>query len=1122
MATIYAYSSNNIHCTYTLSAARSGSTVTITASGTIYGNGSSQDATSGQKLYAQLRYGVSPSQTQSNPEKGGTGTTTYVSNYGTLLENNGWSWTSSTVVGGYNSSTNGSRKIADNDSSSFPSLNAAGFPTGGRSFTITWTATNNNALSLSDVALFFFRDSTSTSVSSTDKYKVYTFVGKKDSSLSGNYSRYYTQSLSVGVGYSATSAPTSISIKDSISIQKPGEKIIVQWSGATAGTSNSINGYQVYGGTSSNPTTLLATISSTSTSSSYEYTIPSTATRGNTYYFRVRTTGSAGSSYYSGYSSQVSCKVNTLPTAPTITLSGVTILNNVNYIKSNGTATFSFSSNDADGHAITYYRNTTNSISGATAITGTSWSTSTGGTYYFWAKDSLGEYSSVSSKSFTKNVKPSANGTNLTLTRTNQYTSNQITNWLKDYYYTAGKATITGVTSTCGVASYTWNIRTYNYSGGDTTPTFVTVVKDYTSTTTTTNSCNYSYPINGDWGKAYKIRCIITDKLGEQSSEIISDGYCVIPPTPSFNTNIYNQLGTNVSTMPTTNVAGSVTNNFYQTVVTSLTKDTSISLTFSLTPTATVGWYSGASNTTYRSSGVIPLTISGASRDTSYTLRITATAAWGNSFYKDYTIKRAGEPKVQIGSTIRNFSSDDITLHGTEVKPFTSTANLNFSFKLGLTGYNFTESALENADAFLFANSTKTRIKEKQNRQTTDGERYIYTQQGGENPDSGLYNWNTNTLNLNINSATNPVSFRIEFTNVFGETFYYTKSGLNFNFVETPTVSVTIGSSAGSTEGTILKENDTITYTPNITFYNTDKAVTIRTYIYRSTSTSSQIGGSWELYNGTNSNNGITYTPSRGTSTNSAIIYNTPITYTVGEIIESKYLYFKINITYGSNTINSNIPGTYYISQRHKKVDNLSVNVSYENDLFSYTTLLADRGGGLITTSADDTATGLTKVNYGLQFSQTNDFSTFLWLNSEGALVEPSENPDWRTTWVPSQEQRIPPSSYTDSNIDLGSNWDFYNIRPVYYTKIGDIEKTTYGLISTIYGISPTISYRKNQIGVNISNIENRYPEAIIAVGGATDKKYIEFHTVTANASIDLTTGALDGFILVGDAGSWD
>jgi hypothetical protein len=94
-------------------------------------------------------------------------------------------------------------------------------------------------------------------------------------------------------------------------------------------------------------------------------------------------------------------------------------------------------------------------------------------------------------------------------------------------------------------------------------------------------------------------------------------------------------------------------------------------------------------------------------------------------------------------------------------------------------------------------------------------------------------------LNLNLNGS-NTIGLRIKFTDVFGATHSVEKPNyLTLNFVETPTVTLTIGSSAGSTQGTIVKERDTITYTPNITFYNTDKAVTIRTYIYRSTSTSS-------------------------------------------------------------------------------------------------------------------------------------------------------------------------------------------------------------------------------------------------------------------------------------------
>lgn len=181
MAKIYAYTSNNIYCEYTMSIARSGTTVTLTVSGTIYGNGSSSDSTSGQALYVQVRTGVSPTNT--------SGTTTYVSDYGTLL-----SWSSTTTVTGY-TGTNSNCMIASNTTSNnLPPLNKTGFPTSGRAFTVTYTTTNGGAVSLDDVALFIFKSKTATTAPSNGAY---TFIGKKSSSLSGNQIRYVTQDLSV-------------------------------------------------------------------------------------------------------------------------------------------------------------------------------------------------------------------------------------------------------------------------------------------------------------------------------------------------------------------------------------------------------------------------------------------------------------------------------------------------------------------------------------------------------------------------------------------------------------------------------------------------------------------------------------------------------------------------------------------------------------------------------------------------------------------------------------------------------------------------------------------------------------------------------------------------------------
>lgn len=135
----------------------------------------------------------------------------------------------------------------------------------------------------------------------------------KKSGLSVSYNGNRITSLSVSAKItsnntaSATdcSAPTSVTVASTSA--NPGAKVTLRWSGAKAGTANSITGYDIqkreYNGESwsswanANP----SSVSSTSTSSSASVTISSIP--GNQTQFRVRTKGSAGSSYYSGWSS---------------------------------------------------------------------------------------------------------------------------------------------------------------------------------------------------------------------------------------------------------------------------------------------------------------------------------------------------------------------------------------------------------------------------------------------------------------------------------------------------------------------------------------------------------------------------------------------------------------------------------------------------------------------------------------------------------------------------------------------------------------------------------------------------------------------------------------------------
>ena len=100
--------------------------------------------------------------------------------------------------------------------------------------------------------------------------------------------------------YTACGAPTSCSLSSTLSTGN----VTLSWSGASAGTSNSITGYKIQRCESSDGSNWgswadLTTVNSTSTSASLTVSPPSTA--GNYYKYRVLTMGSAGSSYYSGY-----------------------------------------------------------------------------------------------------------------------------------------------------------------------------------------------------------------------------------------------------------------------------------------------------------------------------------------------------------------------------------------------------------------------------------------------------------------------------------------------------------------------------------------------------------------------------------------------------------------------------------------------------------------------------------------------------------------------------------------------------------------------------------------------------------------------------------------------------
>lgn len=99
------------------------------------------------------------------------------------------------------------------------------------------------------------------------------------------------------VTYTACGAPTVCRLSNTMS---NGVSVTLSWSGATAGTSNAITGYEIQRSESSNGSTWGAWEALDITGAT-AYPVYPPETSGNYYRFRVRTQGKAGSTYYSAW-----------------------------------------------------------------------------------------------------------------------------------------------------------------------------------------------------------------------------------------------------------------------------------------------------------------------------------------------------------------------------------------------------------------------------------------------------------------------------------------------------------------------------------------------------------------------------------------------------------------------------------------------------------------------------------------------------------------------------------------------------------------------------------------------------------------------------------------------------
>jgi hypothetical protein len=149
---------------------------------------------------------------------------------------------------------------------------------------------------------------------------------------------------SISPATTACGAPTSLSVNSTLSEGN----VTLSWSGATAGTANSISDYEVQYSESSDNSSW-GSWYAYSTTSATSLSVSPSGTRGYYRRFQVRTRGSAGSSYYSGWKvSTNSVRKATLPTAPTACSVNTTLSENNVTLSWSGAASGS-------GHTIASY-----------------------------------------------------------------------------------------------------------------------------------------------------------------------------------------------------------------------------------------------------------------------------------------------------------------------------------------------------------------------------------------------------------------------------------------------------------------------------------------------------------------------------------------------------------------------------------------------------------------------------------------------------------------------------------------------------------------------------------------------------------------------------------------------
>ena len=935
--------------------------------------------------------------------------------------------------------------------------------TGGDSGWISFTEYGKEYRGTTKRSFNYSFTATSSSAGTSDRI---TFSFRNNSTYDSGYNSFstYTDFSTPALLWTNCTAPSRVSSTSS-SIITPGT-LSVNWTEGTSGVDNAIKNYTVYWLVSSTsgqlPTTSWYSGKETTSNLSYSITIPESY-RGQ--YISVRVQSNA--TYNSPISSSsVSRSVNSLPSEPTTSGSVVVSSTTPSAMIEVSPGKANFGSSSTEVHYAT-------SITGKKNKAGNSVSVPRGNTYYFWTWDGLEYSSSYSVATVTANIPPNIkvalDGVPVTSTNSSYSEKNIIE---------AINFKISELNKSC---YYSLNI--YN-KDNILLKTWKNDVWITTETSVSLDARSIGLP-SGEYYFSFSCRDNLESGNTKRFPET-SASYYYIPPLPTFSSNTtYNQFSD--GNVPK-NVPGANSTDFYQ------------KLRFASSHYDSYLYDNGIFRLDTGSNETISYTVN-KKKDSKtsptkifYDITITSDLVPGQTYDFFPTLQLAGLTSSALISRRRTPALDPTPSSGSilYIKPFTDGWNkaedkpATSSKKISISKGSFVGGTLDDSfynyynidknskwwkSEILISDNQKIDISTLPKKDSISGD---YYERNFSITDSTFFNKIPSGVSK---TGTLTCALKNTITNRFGQAISKQSSIVTLDFNENPEI-ISISKTANNTE--YLYEDGTLQLEYKYRTYSENK-ITYSYLINRND------GNGVVTYGGIGTNEDST-SPVFGIGRLLSETVNIPI----GEITSSKPCIFNIRFYDGNST---SYDTKFNISCKR---------IRFVNPIISFGKAVYNKEG----TNSYNVSCQYTISDYGYDPDQKTTVQG-LSISKESLTLNLSTE-----SITPSTGDAVFHLDNEIVDFEIGrltlTTTIIYNGQSI--TKIS----TSNDLI--IYGITPTIAYRQNHLGINTSTLQN---DSILTIAPTSGRKiiYLQKYGSTDTFKINLATGTLEGFIFNIDCG---